>query len=405
LPYKHISIAVALASLMPILSAADEWVPIDEIVSNPAIPLLDPEFDTVGNRVVWQIGPTLNFDGKLVVGDVDPDTGDILDPRTGVPLSQGGKGMVIDSNLVAIAKTGNGPEWALSVDGGQIVYTKYDAEQRVSVAYATFDGSTWVPQIMVNAQNRFTPKGSRFANDVSAAAAYFAFVSTPDGLDLRLAVRSLDLPSTEKVGAQLLRGGNFLPGGSAFISTSRAAAGKLYQVYVWDYDVRELRQITFDSGSKFQSPELWFAPDLGGDMVFATNVVHETFGVARIYRRLDPLDNFNWALEVEIESPDPTKPFIGSPRPFVFEGKSYIVFMTEAAPGFTGEADIWIADLNPDPLTRFYRKVSNDEPRVRFDPETFVTNNGPIIYYSRSQPGSQILNLRRAQTGLVPTTP
>ena len=196
-PGQHIHILVAVAALLPMLSAADEGVAIDEIISDPASPLLDPEFDPVSNRVAWQIGPTLLFDGTLVVGDIDPDTGDILDPETGVPLQAGGRGLIIDSNLVEIAKTGNGPEWALSVDGGQIVYTKYDAENRVAAAYATFDGTDWVPQIMVNGRNRFTPKGSRFANDAEAKAAYFGFISTPEGPDPRLVMRTLGQPETE----------------------------------------------------------------------------------------------------------------------------------------------------------------------------------------------------------------
>jgi hypothetical protein len=402
---KQIHILAAAAALLPMLATADDWVPIDELVSDPTIPILDPEFDPVSNRVAWQIGPTLLFDGKLVVGDIDPDTGDILDPSTGIPLPQGGKGLIIDSNLVEINKTNNGPEWALSVDGSQIVYTKYDDQSRVSAAYATFDGTNWAPQIMVNGQNRFTPKGSRFANDPSAAAAYFAFVSTPEGPDPRLALRTLGMPETEIISRIILRGGNFLPGESAYMSITRRSASQLYQVFVWDYAAPVIRQVTFDTGSKSQSPELWFAPDLGDDMVFTTNVILENFSVARVYRRQDPLNNFNWALEVEIESPDPAKPYVGSPRPFVFEGKSYIVFMAEVDPTTTGEADIWIADLNPDPLARFYRKVSIDDgPLARFDPETYVTNNGPIIYYSRfNEPGGGILTLRRAQTGLIPT--
>jgi len=397
---NSISTCACLALLLPLLSYAGEWVPIDEVVSDPAIPLVDPEFDEVDKRAAWQVGPTPNFDGKLLVGDVDPDNGDILDPLTGIPLSQGGSGLIIDSDLVEIAKTGNGPEWALGVAGGQIVYTKYDAQQRQSVARSTFDGSVWLSEILVNGQNRFTPKGSRFAPDPRPKAAYFGYVNGPMGIELRLAARILGLPFTERVSTQQLRGGNFLPGESAFITTSRSAPGEPYQAYMWDYDVDVLQPITFDSGSKRQSPEVWFAPDFGDDLVCVTNVTLGTFGVGRVYRRVDPLDNFNWVLEVEIESPNPAKPFVGSPRPFVFEGKSYIVFMAEGDPFTTDEADIWIADLDPDPITRFYRKVSNDEPGIRLDPETFVTTNGPIIYYSKAS--GSILNLRRAQTGIVP---
>jgi PKD repeat protein len=40
---------------------------------------------------------------------------------------------------------------------------------------------------------------------------------------------------------------------------------------------------------------------------------------------------------------------------------------------------------------------------VRFDPETFVTTNGPIIYYTHVIDGVPVL--RRTQTGLTPAAP
>ena len=45
---KKFFIVAVFTLLPPIIVFAGEWVPVDEIVSNPNIPLVDPEFDEIG---------------------------------------------------------------------------------------------------------------------------------------------------------------------------------------------------------------------------------------------------------------------------------------------------------------------------------------------------------------------
>ena len=65
-----------------------------------SLDIVDPEFDTVDNQVVWQ-----SIGGRyLWVTSVDPLTGDIAyEERT-----------IVDRNISSILVTGNGPEWVYS---------------------------------------------------------------------------------------------------------------------------------------------------------------------------------------------------------------------------------------------------------------------------------------------------
>jgi hypothetical protein len=396
----HIAL-LAVVTLTGERAVADDFVPLDEIISPQGVPLADPEFDEVAKRVTWQLGPTSELPGILFVADVDPHTGAILDPLTGVGLTDGGSPLRIDEDLVPRSFTTNGPEWTLGVDGGQIVYTKFNTAGEMCVARARFDGLEWSSNILVLGSNRFTPKGSRFPSDTVPQVAYFGFVDGPQGVEARLASRNIDQPLSEIITPVRTGGGNYLPGERAFLTTAAPTGGRP-QVHVFDTDTGAFEQVTFDGGRKLQSPELWFAPDFEDRMLFVVNSRLATSGEARVFSRVSEDDNFTWERELSIESPSPDKPFIKSPRPFVFEGKSYIVFLVQPEPVTSTSAEVWISDLNPEPEQRFMRRVSAADPAdqdIRFDPETFVTTNGPIIYYSHVRDG--LVVLRRAQTGLT----
>ena len=135
-------------------------------------------------------------------------------------------------------------------------------------------------------------------------------------------------------------------------------------------------------------------------MAFVVNANFQTHNTARVYRRPDPADNFTWLPVADIRSPVPEKPYVKSPRPFVFENKSYIVFTLQPHPTLQDNAEVWISDINSNPDDRFYRRVSEDTTGNRFDAEPFTTTSRPIIYYCEITATQQII-LHRAQTGLV----
>jgi hypothetical protein len=94
--------------LWPFLpNPADPFVPDDLVVSDPAVSLPDPEFDTVGNQVAWQ-----DRDGlELWVADVDPVNGTLSPPD--------GRGTLIATNVVPISRVRNGPEWVQTATGAR----------------------------------------------------------------------------------------------------------------------------------------------------------------------------------------------------------------------------------------------------------------------------------------------
>ncbi len=395
-------ISLACVSCWAAAATADDFIPVDQIVSAPSIGLSDPEFDFVGNRIAWQYREPGSPTFTLFYANVDPNNGDILDPTTGLSLTQGGAGVFIDNNLVDLHTTGNGPEWALGTAGGQIVYTKFNDSHQMSLARATWDGVQWTPQLFSFGVNRFVPKGSRDPNDPAPRVAYFGLINGPNGREQRCAARTIDIPNTERIAPLKCGGANFIPDDTVLVTTAKPGVDLPSQAYIFDFEASIFQQVTFDPGSKLQSPEPWLAPDFAGGMAFVANVNFGTFSSARVYNRPNTEDNFTWTLQVEVRSPVPEKPFVKSPRPFLFNGKSYIVFMVQANSIQSTNAEIWIADLNPDPTQRFYRKVSEGTTGTRFDPETFTTTAGPIIYYSHITTGG-IIVLRRAQTGLLVT--
>ena len=379
-------------------TAVDAFVPVDEVVTDPAIPVADPEFDEVGNWVTWQLGPNAQTGGLLIVAKLDPDNGDFLDPQTGLRLTEGGRGQIIDQDLVSRDLTKNGPEWATAAGGSRLLYIKMNANNEPSLAEAQYDGSRWTTQFLNDGENRFPPEGSKDLGDTAPRVAYFGFKNGDAGIERELATRLVDYAFTERVSPITLDGATFIPGDSAILGT--APADGTLQVMLWDYDVGTVEQITFDSGEKQQTPEAWRAPELGDDEMFVVQARYRTQTIGRVYRHETGNGGVPvWTQYMQIASPDPGKPFMRSTRPFVYQGKSYISFKVQQSRDDNLGVDFYITDLVQDYTQRLVRKISSDVFMYRYDQEIYTTSNGPVIYYSEVTPrGIHIQH--RMQTGL-----
>jgi hypothetical protein len=387
-----LKILLFLAFSTPIAGAQiidDDWVPDDIVVSNPERTMLDPEFDAVSGYVAWLSGPSEQTPVGLLRGALIDDTGDFIDPVSGTPLRLGGHGVELDRDLVSIDVTRNGPEFALAAGGTRMLYTKFNAAGEKSLAQLVYDGANWLPRPLNRAQNRITPEGSKDADDPLPRMAYFSA-----NREL-LGVRAIDSARTERIADRLLNGSNFMPGEPAILATSVADDG-VRQVYYYDYVANVTTQITFDGAPKIRSPEPWAAPELNGETLFtvATRRNGEVF--ARVYSRA-PDDT--WSTFAEVFSPDPEKPFIRSPRPFVYRGVSYLLLRTQRDPGDDIGNDLWIVNADPDPAARVYRRVNAPGEVRRADQEAFVTASGPVVYYSEFVAGA-IKVTRRCRTGI-----
>lgn len=348
-------------------ASAQSWAPNEALVS-PQIDLLDPEYNQARGQFIWG-----DIDGKLWIGNIDRATGMFIPPD--------GKAVLVDpsaSGKKDSTKTGNGPEWAYSNDGDRIVYTKFDgshsiAHARIGMARALPDG-TWSAGFLDQSLPRRSPYGSETLGDAAPRITYV------DENNFHY-WRELDDPSTE----QALTGTQQNTTGVRSVRGARAviyigAAGKTNQVFYRNLDSGAVEQLTFDSGNK-NGVFMWQAPEYGGEylfMLFANNGKE-----LRVYRKLAPNGGGTPAWTPIYTAAAPTGASITSPEPFTYNGRSYIFFAV-TVPKTDFSSEIWISNI--DAAAPLFRRITdNTVMRNRGDPEVFITDRGPRIYYNRRQ--------------------
>ena len=351
----------------------------DKIISDPLVSLPDPEFDPFGSRIVWQ-----DLDKNLWVADIDPDTGDL------VPTS--GQGTLIDTNLASFAITHNGPEWAFGGNDPYIVYTKFFEPWTFLAAAREVANGEWRAQLLQEGYGRFGPFGTPRSNIGSARINYQKIL--PD-TGLVLAWRKIYDPDSERTLPDVTSiGGRWDETGESLVTTIMIDGVR--QVVLVDAETGGITQLTFKPIRK-ALPYMWFAPEFG-EIVFLTLLGPKRLG---IFRKVGE----EWVNIYTIVPPS-DKPFIGSPEPFVFAGKSYVSFTAAkqiidrwpyAIP--IGPTELWFAAV--DPASPMFRRVDCRTPETRrIDPEPFITNQGPFIYYTEQDEATGIYFLGRAATGL-----
>src|SRR5262245_15232935 len=105
----HVGLSILLVFWSGLALA--DFVPDDELVSDPTSDLPQPEFDRATNRIIWQ-----DRSNRLWVGRVDPVTGALM-PRNG-------RRQLVDTDLGAPGQVGNSPRYTYGGDQDAIVYTK-----------------------------------------------------------------------------------------------------------------------------------------------------------------------------------------------------------------------------------------------------------------------------------------
>jgi len=349
----------------------------DQVIADPRAKIQDFEFEQLGNRFVWQ-----DKDGNIWVGNLSPVSGNMY-PRDG-------KAELVDTLAAGIAATGNGPEWVYGPNGADIVYTKFTDETRTQfqLARATKQGNIWVPTIQPGGLNGNAPIGSLNPNDPAPLIKYFLGPPT----DKRKFMAWMELDNSTVGGIvpdSTAIAGRWVEGQRSIILT--ITVNEVRQVATYDVDTGVMTQLTFDPGEK-NNPFMWRAPEFNNELVFNATTSGTFIG---IYRNIGGV----WTRIKVIKPPSP-RPFILSPEPFVFNGYSFIFTMVglETMTSDRSETDVWIAPI--DPTVNFYRQVSSPEPMVRMDPEVFITDQGPFIYYS--QPQGRFRIIHRCATGLGP---
>jgi hypothetical protein len=222
----------------------------------------------------------------------------------------------------------------------------------------------------------------------------------------RIVWHLLDVPSPPQIVPQSLgaTGGRWVPGALEIVFSAPIGGGR--QAFFYDGLASATQQLTFD-GSHKQTVFMWEAPEFNGEKVFFASAKVNEMSQIRVYRALDlDLDGeFDWTVVKTLNPPAPGI-YFWSPEPFVHNGKSYIYWVASENPDQPDPAfpsQIWIAAA--DPADPFYESLTNPaETRFRLDPELYVTDQGPFLYYNRFFPGTpqQYEGLYRVDTGLGP---
>jgi uncharacterized protein YjbI with pentapeptide repeats len=342
----------------------------DQVVSNPAISLPDPEFDQQGFLMTWQ-----DSNQNLWVAQIDPVTGSII------PSS--GQGSRLDTGLADNSLTKNGPEWVYGKDGSQIVYTKL-INNRLVLSHARWTGTGWQAQSLLESRDRRSPIGSKDPNDATPRILY---KSVQPGGEESLMWRELDDQRSERVVSNVSTfGGRWVEGERSILYRSKV--NRFNQCVKYDVDTRRVTQLTFDPINKGDT-FMWRAPEFNNELVFFCMNNNTSIGV---YRQVSGA----WTKIYTIQSPS-TRKYLISPEPFVYNGKSYISLITSETPDKSGVSDVWLVGI--DPNAPFYRKVSSPTVMKRKDPETIITARGVFIYYTEATPPENRI-IHRCDTGL-----
>ncbi len=384
-----LALAGIAALAMPALAA--DFVPA-EVPASTTRGLIDPEFNRAKGQFTW-----VDLAGSVWVGGIDRATGEFLPPSGKLELIE--KGAAPTGGL---GFTLNGPEWVYGADFDRIVYTRIlpglaptPINARLGVAWQKNDG-TWVRRTASADLPRNAPYGSEEPNDPSPRIAYNDAAGNHYWREILKPETEEILPGLPQAQFPVAR---FARGERSAVYP--VAVGGVSQAFRYRLDGKVLEQLTFDAGDKEQ-PWMWRAPEFNNEAVLMATVAQSTLVMYR--QGLDATDPTRWTAWYSL--PAPLGGRFYSTEPFVYQGKSYVVMMVIVGAYPTS---IWVANF--DGAAPLLRRVTPESPdRARADPEIFITDRGPVVFFGRYDPtkGSYWLcsacadGLYRAETGIIP---
>lgn len=399
----EIARAVAWAGWLAALPHAALAQALPEEVQVGTFELKDYEFEWGRDGVLC---PTCNYGAgnarlayidsghTLWVGFVDPDNGYFYPPD--------GKGVLVDTNATTATEIGNGPEWLNSQLGSQLAYTRWtDGKPRtvpnLVLGFARAGGDAWVAGPVAGSQGRVLPIGTENSNAPNPLQSYQSFTLQsrttslfwrgvyPGAVEQPIPVTSTQAGVTRR----------WVPGtrdiiitvsASAVTPTARTATAdqppSWRQVFLYHTATATMEQLTFDNVNKYWA-FMWTAPEFNNEKVFVAMVGGDRL---QIYRNLPSDDGgMAWTVVKTITTPAAT-PYVSSPEPFVYKGRSWVFFSLSADPNgrnFTQPSLIAMSGILPETDDLRLLTSATEPMRARRDPEYFITANGPYIYYNR----------------------
>lgn len=332
--------------------------------------VIDPEYNTVLNEVCWQ-----SPQGELWICSLDPIT------HLFVPAD--GKGMMVDDSLRPFEPGGwNGPEWMLSTQGSQIVYTKKIGNNTFP-AVATLGATGWNSFSLPYANTSYV-MGS---HDYTDSAGMLLF-ETRSGNGIKW-IKNTDYNTLNGCDETTL---------GFFAYNSKDICCVKRNSYAPGYINTTTRTFTQISDDTVNAPFMWKDPESGHNLFLH----RKEGGKQLVVLSENPFGNWEYYNIFYSPMPEPYT-YIVSPEPFVFRGKSYISFaVSQSAAGNEMQpAQIWFVSVNPN--DSLMRQVSNSDILTCLDPEPVVFADSVFIYYSEKYsagPGQYSLRVRKSDTGL-----
>lgn len=378
--------ATLVASLLALLAApaavfadtVDEtFIPESVLVSDPESPVVDFEPEPVFYRFAW-----VDTSGDMWAGRVDKTTGELVPPD--------GKGQLLDTQVAKAREFLNGPEWALTNSGPQVVYTRsLPFGPQLHKAY--FDRGGWVTEALRGGIYKYGPYGSLDRGDPSPRVFYKgpADLAFPEDPAEAFYWRYLDQPGSETKFGDRISPTRWVPGYQQILYTAipEGVPGRIAQVYLYDVETDSSQQLTTSSGSK-ASPRIWTAPDLGNSRILEVATDRESLEV--YIETIGPGGESEWTLLHDLVVPEQSVgPYIYNARPFVHGAQSYIVMLAMECLGtcdgkYTrrgGLTDVWlVGSLDGEPA---WRRISDPVGAFREDPETLPIQGSPYVYIYR----------------------
>ena len=314
-----------------------------------------------------------------------------VDPLTGNYLPADGHGLLLDTNATAPTDYGNGPEWFDSASGSGFVYTQYrpgqpHGDNTAAIGIARMVNGAWTIDILPTLRGRASPDATKNPSDPDV---YINYVSAPKG---KLYWRKLsDINTENDLPISDLTDGNsrrWVPGTHKIIFQGHDPTDELAlrdQIFTYDIDTGTREQLT-NNVKGVLGGMMWQAPEFKNEYVFFT--MEKERRKILVYRKIPGADQVpRWTIVKTIDAPA-ALPYFFSPEVFVHNGRSYIFATVSSAAAFYDRTiPNQIAITGVDPLRLDSRLLTDPSvPRLRLDPEYYVTTQGPILYYTRLVP-------------------
>jgi hypothetical protein len=356
--------------------ALADFVPDDELASDPTVDLPQPEFDRGTNRIIWQ-----DRDDNLWVGKVDPKTG-VLKPTSGM-------GVLVDMHLARPALAGNTPRYAYGSDENAIVYSKV-VRGHLHLAKAAEKSFGWEVELLDSGADRWHANGTPPETTGPAMIVY----NREGPRNNLVAWRELNDPASEHNINALRSAGRFLGAEPALLVQALDDANVM-QVYEVPLETGDPEQITFGGHSK-QNAFVWWAPE------YQDNIFTVMVGLSELafYRRIDGV----WTKFHELTIPNGNR-YVSSPEAFVVNDTSYVAVVScdhiDAATGQPrGASEVWVTGIDLE--TPFFRRI--DDPTYnaqRMEPEPYLLDGEAVVFYTEMDRETNMHFVKRAKTGLT----